>query len=321
VGVTPGSVRSNIIFMATSTVIILGAGPPHHGQSPSALTRTRGRRVLDWIMDAFKGAMDPEFHFVGGYRLHEVVEEYPDIHFSVNPHWTTSGSLGSLLVAPLERGRDTYISYADTVFRSNAVKGLRDAAGFATVVVDSSWKTRYPSRSAADLRGAEKVCLSQGMVTGIGRDVPDDGADAEYVGLAKLSPPATDAVIALRDRARPERRNSGIPDLLGSFVEAGLDVPAIDIKGDWAELNAPQDLARFVLGTKAETLERLRPLVRASRIGEVFRFTVGQWCRHREEILTSIRKGFGNGSVVVRSSAIAEDSWASSGAGAPPAAS
>src|SRR6266508_1749767 len=109
--------------MPTSTVIILGAGRPHHGDAPSALAPTRGgRRVLDWIMDAFKSVVDPEFHFVGGYRIDDVVREYPDIQFSVNPHWATSGSLGSLLVAPLAPGRDTYISYADIVFRTGAVQ-------------------------------------------------------------------------------------------------------------------------------------------------------------------------------------------------------
>ena len=90
----------------------------------------------------------------------------------------------------------------------------------------------------------------------------------------------------------------------------------VDVNGEWAELNAPQDLARFVLGTKAESLERLRPLVKFGQIGDLIRFTYGDWQADSEAQLKKIQQRFSDDSVILRSSSLSEDSWDESAAGA-----
>ena len=66
-------------------------------------------------------------------------------------------------------------------------------------------------------------------------------------------------------------------DLLAYFSDLHLSMDFVDVTGSWAEFNSPADVARFVLGTKAETLHRLEPLVETSRIGKQVSFTVMQW--------------------------------------------
>ena len=68
-------------------------------------------------------------------------------------------------------------------------------------------------------------------------------------------------------------------------------------------------------GTKAETLERLRPLVKKSIIGEVYKFTVEQWNKEKEKIINELFGHFGESVLIVRSSALSEDSLVSSNAG------
>ena len=81
--------------MSSPLVVILGAGRPFSGKQPSALHRTSDdRRVLDWLIDAFVSSLEePEIHFVGGYRMEEIAEEYPEIHFSMNEDWARSSAL------------------------------------------------------------------------------------------------------------------------------------------------------------------------------------------------------------------------------------
>ena len=89
--------------MAEPLIVILGAGRPFSGKDPAPLQRISGdRRTLDWIIDSFNHALEnPEIHFVGGYRLDEIVKEYPDVYFSRNDDWDETGTIGSLLSAPL----------------------------------------------------------------------------------------------------------------------------------------------------------------------------------------------------------------------------
>jgi glutamine kinase len=103
---------------------------------------------------------------------------------------------------------------------------------------------------------------------------------------------------------------------LNHLLELGLSLETVDVRGEWAELNAPQDLARFVLGTKAESLDRLHPLLRHGRIGRQVSFTQEKWQADRVAHIGMIRDTFGDQRVIVRSSAFSEDGWQESGAGA-----
>lgn len=65
---------------------------------------------------------------------------------------------------------------------------------------------------------------------------------------------------------------------------------------------------KFSFGTKTETLERLAPLLSFSQIPEFYHFTVDQWKANRDFVLQEIQYRFKNSKVIVRSSALVEDS-------------
>lgn len=85
--------------------IILGAGPPHQGELPSALRETQqGVPVLHWLLDALAAASD-SVTFVGGYQADAIRKRYLDLRLVDNREWSNTGSGASLLAAPLRRGR------------------------------------------------------------------------------------------------------------------------------------------------------------------------------------------------------------------------
>ena len=71
----------------------------------------------------------------------------------------------------------------------------------------------------------------------------------------------------------------------------------------------------FRFGTKAETLERLAPLVKASRILPLYYFALAHWSSSRERVLGTIGRRLGDRMLVIRSSARAEDGALESMAG------
>lgn len=304
--------------MERPQVIILGAGKPFSGEHPSALVQAPGnaRRVLDWVMEAFSSIEGAEFYFVGGYRLQDVVAKYPNIYFSVNSDWKNSSATGSLLSAPLADNRDAFICYADTVFSPEIVKDLADSRADIALCVDRLWRNRYEGRSTQDIAGAEKLRVDDEGRLQVGRTLDPESADGELIGVFKFSARAIAAIKALAAEEDIVRfRKLDMPGLINRLVETGLRADVVENRGRWAELNAPQDLAHFVLGTKAETLERLRPLVRTSVIGTQVCFTAGDWQRDRSSVIDAVQAKFGGAAVIVRSSAHSEDGWAASNAG------
>ena len=70
----------------------------------------------------------------------------------------------------------------------------------------------------------------------------------------------------------------------------------------------------FLFKTKADTLKQLTGLVKQSKIEKIYAFTVEEWQRSRIGILKHISSNF-NKKIIVRSSAVGEDSTISSKAG------
>ncbi len=303
----------------TPQVVILGAGHGVSGALPSAVTPIDEQtRVLDWLLDAFTPVVDARIMFVGGYRAEEVMARYPDLHVVFNPDWETTGPTGSLAAVPLEPV-DTFVCYSDVVFRRSVVERLLAADGEIAFAGDSAWTARYDERTDRDIAAAEKLLVGDDGVLAVSIDVDRAAAWGEFAGVVKIAGAAMATVVDLV--ARGDLRRASLAQLLTAVLETHRSTSLIDVRGEWAELNAKQDLARFVLGTKAESLERLAPMLRGASVPRSLRFSHTQWVDDSEAVIDRIVDHFVDagvdvGSLVVRSSAVREDSWTNSHAGA-----
>ena len=96
----------------------------------------------------------------------------------------------------------------------------------------------------------------------------------------------------------------------------GLKIIAVEMHGDWSQLNEPADLARFIFGTKAQTLSRLKQLVTLSRIEDQVSFNLDQWNRKPLYWINEIQELQSKARLIIRSSALSEDGFLYSSAGA-----
>ena len=299
-------------------LIILGAGKPHAGDAPSAVRMATGNlRVLDWLLAAFKSHIDERPTFVAGYHADEVRSHFADLLTVVeNPAWQETGSVGSLFCVPLTDVDTAIVSYSDVLFRGELVDAALQSDAPVVLGYDSAWRRRYTVRSESDLVRCEKVIVREGSVLRCGAEMPVDWATGEFVGFAVFRGKALDAV-----RRQQEQNNVALAELnLTGLIEylrsQGYRTHSVDLHGHWAEVRDTRDIARFVLGTKAQTLSRLRDLVQRSEIQDQVSFTIQDWHRSESQIVGRVRERFRDSLLVVRSSALSEDSFSSANAGA-----
>jgi len=298
--------------METTKLIILGAGKPHYGKQPSALLNLPGnKRVIDWIIDAFSDIQLDEIHFVGGYEIDQVIAAYPDIRFTINPLWENTGCLQSLLLAPIFECENIYVTYADVVFRKSIVSELSSSKSDAVIVADSAWRNRYENRSNKDLKLAEKITYSKNILTKFDSEMSINDAHAEFIGLMKLSRKSVESISKLNN----QNQNNSLGLLFEHFQKQGINTNIQVTKGEWAELNKSQDVAKYVLGSKAATLSRIKPLLNTAYIDDQISFSITQWRKNKNEIIGQIQHKYKAEEIVVRSSASTEDTWDSSNAG------
>ena len=296
-------------------VIILGAARAMRSDLPPALVSVdQNGRVMDWLLSAFGAIEKPEIHFVSGYKAAEVQHRYPHIGLVYNSDWQSTGPAGSLALMPLSFSSATWVTYSDVVFRPATVLKLASVEADVVLAIDQSWRDRYDARSHSELDQAEKLLLEEGRVLTIGKQVDTAQAQAEFIGVMRLSGAATRKLDELL-RSGELSEKAALPEIITRLMSEGLSSAVADVNGDWAELNVPQDLSRFVLGTKAESLSRLKPLLKSGVVGDLCSFDHQQWKGDSKQVLANISQNLGEGKLIVRSSALSEDTWTRSSAG------
>ena len=193
------------------------------------------------------------------------------------------------------------ISYSDTLFRKDFINEIAKSESEITLTVDSVWKNRYEKRAKKDIEIAETLTINNRNQVEI----------VEFTGLMLLKKNVIKHLFQL------ETKDFGttLIDLVNYLNSKNFSCKTYDVLGDWAELNTPEDLARFVIGTKAETLSRLDPMITKSKIGKQHYFRVEEWLKNERDIVDEIQKIFPYSKLIIRSSSKQEDSWSNSSAG------
>ena len=118
--------------------------------------------------------------------------------------------------------------------------------------VDSDWLVRYEQRTEHPSDDAEKVTVDSGAVTRIHREIPEDAAYGEFIGLAKFT---TAGAIAFREHYHRRRQQfAGRPfrearvfekayliHLLQDMIEGGQRMAHVDTPGGYIEVDTQQD--------------------------------------------------------------------------------
>ena len=281
----------------------------------------KGQRVLDWTINGLNqaGISEEEISFIGGYKIEQVIDRYPQLHYTVNPQWESTHVIGSLRYA-LEtwKGEDILLAYADTIFRPQVFNDILQYKNPVTIGIDTEWRSRIQHSYLQ--QQAEKVKLNGQRVTKVGRrTITPQEADAQFSGLVLLKKHVVHKLYMqlVEDRSELLSDYDSLSDLL-NVLSRQWDLPLIthDHHGLWAELDTKEDLAQFVFGTKAETLERIQPFVDSANVCDQIHFPLEAWEKDSDSLIDEIQSQFKDQELIIRSSSLEEDSWESSQAGA-----
>lgn len=287
--------------------VILGAGPPYRGNDSASLHRLDEKgQVLDWLIAAF-ASVNADPTFVGGYRFEAVARQYPGLRYVFNPRWQSTGSAASLLLASPPAERLCFACYGDIVFREDLLKAmLRAPEGRLVIAVDSG------PRATGRVTAEEKVVCKEGVY----QFVYDTQTEAPlFTGLVLFPPQALALLDAMPAEQKETLRTGHLAALCAVLHNNGIPLELVECAGLWASMDDEHTLARFVFGTKAETMERLRACLPAGLIPPQVGFSARQWQEDAPAVLNSILQTLAPRSMAVRSSALSEDGFSASKAG------
>ncbi len=239
--------------------IIIGAGRGQRLNSmtdnqPKCYARIGDLSILDWTLEAFTGAGLAKPVFIGGYKIDQIKNDYPQFTYCNNTDWENNNILVSLMHAVEHMNEGFICAYSDILFRDTVVERAMNHPGNIVLCVDTHWRDRYRYRLHHPEEDAEKVTAEGDIVTSIHRDLDPDDASGEYIGVAKFSPSGSAQLIESfyrlqkKFKGRPWREaavfeKAYLIHLFQDMIENGITFHHVTTEGDYMEIDTEEDYA------------------------------------------------------------------------------
>lgn len=225
---------------------------PHTAEAPKCFAEVKGKRILDWGLDALRAGGLRDVVFIGGYRIELVQKAYPDFTFCDNADWPDNNILESLLRAEDHMSDGFVCAYSDILYTSSIIRQLMASESDITLVCDTEWRERYKQRTEHPEEDGEKMVVVDSHVTVINRTMSSEAASGEYIGVARFSPEGAASLIRAYHEARIASgngpflaaktfRKAYLIDLYQHMLENGHEISASCTPGDYVEIDTNQD--------------------------------------------------------------------------------
>lgn len=252
--------------MTVRRAVVLAAGRGSRlggltSERPKCLVPVLGRPLLEWQMEALRGAGVEEVGVVRGY-MGEMLER-PGVRLFDNPRWAATNMVRSLqCAAEWLRDAPCLVSYADLVYFAPTVASLAQSPADIALTFDLNWQAQWEARFGDPLVDAETFAIDAAhRITDIGRK-PSSLAEinGQYMGLLKFTPAGWASVERMLDGLAPEAADRlDMTSLLRRLIESGVAIVGVGITDVWFEVDSATDIE-----VCEATLARLGPAERSS---------------------------------------------------------
>jgi choline kinase len=217
-------------------------------ERPKCLLELRGKTLLEWQLEALRGAGINEIAIVTGYKR-EMLADQGLVEFH-NSRWAETQMVSSLACASdWLRADPCIVSYSDIFYHQDAVKSLMVRDANLALTYDPNWKKLWARRFGDPLLDAETFRLTkESILLEIGnkpRSVEE--IQGQYMGLLRFTPEGWEEIERLQSSLGKEDSEK---IQLTRALQMVLDAQRISIFGEcyngvWGEIDTCEDLALF----------------------------------------------------------------------------
>jgi len=213
---------------------------------PKCRTPFFGKELIDWQLDAFKGAGIKDVSIITGY-LKETFQY--NTHYFTNERWAETQMVMTLMQAKeWLSSDDCIISYSDICYSPDPVEKLKSTSADLAISYDPDWLALWNVRMENPLDDAETFKLdSESNLTEIGQKTSTlNDIQGQYMGLIKTTPRAFTHIENLIDLIDPALADKlDFTSLLSLLINKGIKIKAVPISDQWYEVDTEQDLIAY----------------------------------------------------------------------------
>lgn len=213
---------------------------------PKCLNELHGKPLLQYQLDALRGAGISEIGIVSGYQR-EKLQPFGLYEF-FNERWAQTNMVSSLECAASWLGSDTVIvSYSDIFYDASAVTALLNCEAPLAVAYDPQWLSQWQGRFADPLSDAEtfRIDKNQRLLEIGNKPNAISEVQGQYMGLLKFTPQAWQQVRQLRASLTPDQQDRMHMTGTLQLLLSDFAVMAVPYSGLWGEIDSETDMQFF----------------------------------------------------------------------------
>ncbi len=246
---------------ASLPVIIPAAGrDPIFPNAPKSLIHILGKTILDNQLEVLRNVGLKKIVVARGYEATQFNRD--DVTYVDNSEYDTKHSLYSLFRAKDYMGRGFLLVFSDILFNAEIMKKLLDCESDIVLVVDNSYRFhKHDIHKKLDLviskqqRSAFYRTLNPTKmirIQQIGKAIPKETADHEFIGMAYFSENIAQLVLNLYEDCEKTVRGrfheaaslelASITDFIQELIDRGAVVNGLEVFKGWMEIHTPEDV-------------------------------------------------------------------------------
>lgn len=252
---------------------------------------SEGKLVLDWHLKNLE-LKNVDFYYIGSYHIEKIINKYNNISVFYDENGLKNLELIHKIL--LQESDDILIIQSNILYKNEFIKNILDSKEFFNITISR----KEVDNQLPQLFGDETIQY--------------------YSGITFIR---NEYIIKVLEDIELYLSNHNEKNFL-SWIEYAANSYKFDInKIDSVEVVDIIDVkkrdlrSKFLLGTKAQTLENMSKMINKAVILEQISFTVEEWANNSDIILNEITTKFKGKNLVVRSSSLSEDSFNESNAG------
>ena len=244
-------------------VIIPAAGSPCNQPSiepllqdrPLAMLDINGKPLLERSVEMLNKSKLYDISVIRGYR--KDVFDVEGVTYFDNPKYQSEHILTSIMCAEDKMDEKTLITYSDILFENQLIEHLKSLNSDFVIIVDNTFKKTLIRNKKLDLV-VTKESLPVGNriltydymyeVTGIGQEISEDKANAEFVGIVMFSKKGIDIFKREYHNALEQYKNkpfceainifqASLEDMVQHLINLGYKVEAMQVNSGWMEIH------------------------------------------------------------------------------------
>lgn len=218
---------------------------------PKCMLDLKGKTLLEMHFETLRACGINDISVIKGFMADKI--QFPGVKYYINDRYESNNILNSLFYANDEMNDDVIISYCDIFYQKEILDVLVASKHEISIAVDLAWRSSYARRSEHPIEEAENVKIgSDKKVLRIGKNIDKETADAEFIGMIKLSKRGCEVFKEMFNASK--KRFSGRPfheaftfekayltDMIQEIADNNIDVHCIAVEGGWKEVDTLQD--------------------------------------------------------------------------------